>query len=297
VTSYRDAEGTTSAITYDLLGRKKTTSDGKSTQTFGYNANTGFLTSLEDSVGTFTASYDPDGNLTRELLPNGHELRLQYDETRDVVDRAYVKTQNCSSGCTALDFSGRKSIHDQWLHLDGTAGTEGSTGTRDYTYDAAGRLTESRAQPAGRGCTVRRYGYDGDSNRTLQKKNARLSDGSCDTSATSTAPDHTYDAADRLTPASASDAGIAYDDFGRTTTLPGSDAGGGNLSISYYVNDMTASLGQGSDTRSFTLDPAGRHREMSASGVGQDEVYHYSDNSDSPAWIANPGTRCPGHAA
>ena len=70
-TQYTDADGNTSKTTYDLEGRPATVFDGKGTQTFGYDETSGLLTTLEDSaVGTFTATYNADGAMTEEGLPN-----------------------------------------------------------------------------------------------------------------------------------------------------------------------------------------------------------------------------------
>ena len=67
---YTDADGNTSKTTYDLLGRPVTINDGKGTQTFGYDATSGLLVAMEDSAaGTFTASYDADGKMVEQGLP------------------------------------------------------------------------------------------------------------------------------------------------------------------------------------------------------------------------------------
>jgi hypothetical protein len=56
-------------------------SEGKGTQTFNYDTSIdprGLATSLADSAaGTFTARYDPDGNLVTQGNPNGFEERCR----------------------------------------------------------------------------------------------------------------------------------------------------------------------------------------------------------------------------
>jgi RHS repeat-associated protein len=47
---------------------------------------------------------------------------------------------------------------------------------------------------------------------------------------------------------------------------------------------MVATQTQGTATRSWTLDPAGRLRQATASGTST-RLNHYDDSSDSPAWI------------
>ena len=55
-----------------------------------------------------------------------------------------------------------------------------------------------------------------------------------------TTDDETYDSADRVT-----STGYAYDTQGDITTTPSANAGGtGNLTASYYANDMLASQTQ-----------------------------------------------------
>jgi RHS repeat-associated protein len=108
-------------------------------------------------------------------------------------------------------------------------------------------------------------------------------DGSCPPPTTMTRTTHSYDAADRLQPGGVH-AGLTYDAFSRTTTLPASDAGGTAASIGYYVTDMVATQTQGTATRSWTLDPAGRLRAATASG-SPTRTNHYAGSEDSPSWI------------
>jgi hypothetical protein len=96
LTSYQDADSTSPATTtYDLLDRPATVSDGKGTQTLTYDTSIdprGLATSLADSAaGTFTARYDPDGNLTTQGYPNGMEARTTIDPTGSPTELAYVK--------------------------------------------------------------------------------------------------------------------------------------------------------------------------------------------------------------
>ena len=117
------------------------------------------------------------------------------------------------------------SIHGQWLEPDEHAST------KTYTYDAAGRLTQVQNTPAGKGCTTRIYAYDEDTNRTsLTTANQRK--GECATEG-GTKENHTYDTADRLT-----DTGTTYNTFGDITSLPAADAGGIELTSTYYVDNQ-----------------------------------------------------------
>ena len=73
--TYTDPSGNQSTYTYDIMNRVATLNDGKGTQTYTYQATSderGLLTSISDTAaGTFTGTYDADGNLTDQHLPTG----------------------------------------------------------------------------------------------------------------------------------------------------------------------------------------------------------------------------------
>jgi RHS repeat-associated protein len=276
VTSYLDADGNTSTTTYDFLGRPVTMGDGKGTQTFTYDATSGLLVKLEDSAaGTFTASYDADGNLVERSLPNGLAAKTTYDETGAPVHLSYEKTVNCLTECTWLDFDVEESIHGQWLNHTSTLSSQ------QYSYDKAGRLTVVKDTPKGGSCTTRTYAYDANSNRTSLVTRQPGIGGICDTTSAGTTQNYSYDAADRLT-----GGGIAYDSHGRITSLPSAYAGGSTLTTSYYTNDLVQSQTQSGITNTYELDATLRQRRRVQSGSQSGtEVYHYAGGSDSPAWI------------
>lgn len=272
---YVDADGIASSTTFDLLGRIATTSDGKGTQTRYYNAASGLLVALEDSeAGTFTASYDADGNLIEQGLPNGLVEEVGYDVTGDSSGLSYTKAVGCSEDCTWIDEDVERSIHGQILSQASL------TSSHEYSYDQAGRLKLVEETPDGGSCTTRAYGYDANSNRTSMVTRNPGIGGVCDTSSEGTVESYTYDSADRLT-----GEGIAYDGFGRITSLPGKYAGGGTLTTSFYSNEMPATQSQGGITNKYHLDSGGRIRErVQSGGTGESEVLHYEGHTDSPAW-------------
>lgn len=275
--SYTDADGTTSTTDFDLLGRPVSASDGKGTQSFTYDSVTGDLTAVADSpAGTFTAGYDADGRITSLGYPGGIVAATAYDAAGQPTGLSYTKTTNCSSGCVWLQETAAYSALGQ---MRSDAGTQGD---RAYAYDKAGRLVEARDTPAGQGCTIRTYGYDADSNRTSLQARAPGAGGACDPAAAPTTKSSSYDAADRLITA-----GTAYDAFGRATAVPGTDAGGAPITASYYANDLAASAGQGTEARAWSLDPLRRVRTETATGAqAADRTFHYTSDSDSPAWSA-----------
>jgi YD repeat-containing protein len=168
--TYTDASGNQSTYTYDLMNRVATLNDGKGTQTYTYQTSTderGRLTSVVDSAaGTFTGTYDADGNLTDQHLPNGLDQCTTYDMTDQPTERIYQSGGSCGAGgtTTKLDYTALDSIHGQWLTSSGPSST-GNAASEAYTYDAAGRLSQVQDTLAGQ-CTTRQYGYDADTNRT-----------------------------------------------------------------------------------------------------------------------------------
>ncbi|MGN6662804.1 MAG: RHS repeat domain-containing protein [Solirubrobacterales bacterium] len=273
-TSYEDADGNKATVTYDLMGRPVTTTDGKGSQTATYDSVTGLLTKLEDSAaGTFTASYDADGNMVKRTLPDGLTAETTYNSTDTPTALTYTKASNCGESCTWLSFGLEDSIAGQILKETGTLGTH------EYKYDKDGRLTEAKETPTGGSCTTRLYEYDQDSNRLKKTTRAAELGGLCATSG-GTEQKYAYDAADRLTGSE-----IVYDSFGRITKLPGAYAGGKTLETSYFSNEMVASQSQNGVTNTFELDASGRQRQrLQAGGLMGTEIFHYDGSSDAPAW-------------
>jgi RHS repeat-associated protein len=273
---YTDADGNTSTTTYNLDGQLATTADAKGSQKYGYDSVSGLLTTLEDSsAGIFTAAYDADGNMTEEGLPDGILAKTTYDEADEPTSLTYTKT-----GCEKCTFEEKEgsSIYGQVLT------DENNQGTRQYSYDKAGRLTWAKETPQGGACTTRQYLYDSDSNRT--KLTTRGPSGVCDTSSEGTSQSYKYDAGDRLEGEE-----VTYDPFGRITKLPGKYAGGGTLETSFFSNNMTAIQTQGGVTNTYELDAMGRQRQrIQTGGVKGTEIFHYDGPSDGIAWTEREGT-------
>jgi RHS repeat-associated protein len=279
-TSYEDADGNKAEVTFDLMGRPVTTTDGKGSQTATYDSVTGLLTKLEDSAaGTFTASYDADGNLIKRTLPDGLTAETTYNSTDAPTGLTYTKASACGESCTWLNFGLEDSINGQILKETSTQGTH------EYGYDKAGRLVSAQETPTGGSCTTRLYEYDKDSNRTKMTTRSPEIGGACSSSG-GTSQSYTYDAADRLTGSE-----IVYDSFGRITKLPGAYAGGKTLETGYFSNEMVASQSQGGVTNTFGLDASGRQRQrLQEGGLMGTEVFHYDGGSDAPTWTERGST-------
>ncbi|HTD09344.1 MAG TPA: SMP-30/gluconolactonase/LRE family protein [Solirubrobacteraceae bacterium] len=273
-TAYKDADGNTSTTEYDIDGREMATNDGKGTQTLTYDPTTGFLTKLVDSAaGTFTGAYDVEGNLVTAGYPNGMNVVHLYNATDRETGIEYIKTTHCTSGCTWFSQSETPSIHGQTLSQTSTLSSQG------YTYDAGGRLTRVQDTPVGAGCTTRVYALEEETNITSLTTRAPGSEGKCATEG-GTAVNHSYDSANRLI-----DTGIAYDAFGDITKLPAGDAGGAELTSTFYADETLASQTQSGETIGYHRDPQGRPRQAIATGKTSSTItMHYADGGTTPAW-------------
>ncbi len=274
--SYQDADSNTTNYTYDLLDRVSTVNDGKATTTYTYNdvgaEKRGLPTTISDTaVGTFTATYDKDGQLATQTYPGGLAATYTYDEAGEPTNLVYAK----SSGFWPASPTSYN-IHGQQTK------TAGLFQSSSYGYDAAGRLTQAMTGELS-GCTKRNYTYDADTNRTqlATTQPSEQSEG-CPPTGSTTTTNYTYDASDRLT-----DTGNTYDAFGRTTATPAGQSPNGNATtLGYYVNDRVNTIASNGTTLTYNLDPNRRVRTWSSSADSQTHTNHYTDDSDSPAWIS-----------
>ena len=281
VTSYTDADGNTTVTRYDVDGRRETTEDGKGTQTYAYDPQSGYLSGITDTaLGTLTAKYDVEGNLLTESYPNGLTVHDSYDPTGQRVGLEDVKTSNCSTNCTWFTERLQPSIRGQWRSRTSTFGSE------QYTYDNAERLTEVHDTPATEGCTVRVYTYDADTNMSSLTTRGPAPEGKC-ASTGGTTEKHTFDEADRL-----NDPGVTYNDAGAMTTVSAADAGSSALTASYFASGQTATVSQGGVARTYRLDPSGRVRDIVSSGESEGEmILHFQGpGGTTPAWSTEPSS-------
>ncbi len=284
---YVDAEGNISTTSYDILSRPLVEGDPKSTRTNSYDGVTGDLSALTDSglsgAGNFAAVRDAEGRITSEAMPGGLAKSTVYDTAGNVTSLTYTRTADCSTGCNWLVNTAEYNIHGQMVAQDGLPTQSGGSTSQKFGYDGVGRLSEVKDTVSGQ-CETRRYEFDADSNRTATKTYTPGSGGACSTSGSPTTKSNSFDSADRIT-----NAGYEYDAFGRTTKVPQVDAGGtGDMNATYYANDLARSITQNGKTQTLDLDPMLRARTKTKSGGWSGtETYAYSDDSDSPAWIAD----------
>jgi RHS repeat-associated protein len=272
--SYTDADGNTSTAEWDIDGRPEKTNDGKGTQTFSYDTTSGFLTKLLDSAaGTFTANYDLEGSPLSEGYPNGMTAYYTLNQLGARTALEYKKTTHCSENCVWFSDAAIPSIHGQWLEQTSTLSHQ------TYEYNNAGVLTQVQNTPAGKGCTTHGYANDPDTSRTSLTMHEPNAKGECSSEA-GTSESHTLDSADRLI-----DPGVGYNALGDITALPAADAGGFELTSSFYADNQLQSLTQNGETIGYNPDPAGRTRETVATGkTTQDLILHYAGGGSSPAW-------------
>jgi RHS repeat-associated protein len=274
VKEYSDADGNVAKTTYDLDGRPVSVADNKGSQTLSYDPISGLAIKLEDSgAGTFTASYDANGSMVEEALPNGLNAKTSYDPAGQPTTRTYTKTSACGASCTWFSEQITRSVFGQVVSANSTSAND------TFAYDRAGRLLESRETPTGGGCTVRIYAYDVDSNRTELTSRSPGAGGVCAASGGSVQKQE-YDTADRL-----EGEGLVYDGFGRVTSLPAKFAGGSTLTATYFANDLVSSQTQSGVSNSYELDASVRQRaRLQSGGLEGSEVFHYDEGSDVPAW-------------
>jgi RHS repeat-associated protein len=273
--SYEDADGNLTKVTYDLLGRRQSMSDNKGSQTLRYDPVSGYLVELQDSaVGTLTAHYDADGHITERTLPDGLSAKTTYNAAGEPMALAYTKASACGASCTWFGEQLERSVFGQVVLNTNSMAKDG------YVYDPAGRIIEAQETPTGGSCTTRKYEYDSDFNRRAMFTRSPGPGGICvDTGGTKTT--YSYDTADRLI-----DSGVKYDAWGRTTKLPAGDAGGKELTTSYFGNDMIAIQSQGGVTNTFQLDASLRQRQRLQGGGGLEgvEVFHYDGPGGTASW-------------
>jgi YD repeat-containing protein len=196
-------------------------------------------------------------------LPNGVVTTTGYDTSLGYLN----SLTNVAGGGTHLS---------DWSYQEDLAGrittdTHVNVRTRAYTYDNAGRLTQTVE-----GATTRLYAYDANTNRCALGS-------SCPTSN----PAWTYDEADRITK-SPQATSYSYDaQSGELLSATRTD--GKTEVITYDANHHAKTINDGTTTVTETLAPSGRviRRVVTATAGGlvlEDVKYGYDDASDSPAY-------------
>jgi RHS repeat-associated protein len=196
--SYTDENATITRTTYDQAGRATATYRTFSGQAesqltaLAYASATARLASITEYASgtgrTTSFTYDDAGKLLSATRPNGVVTTNTFDANRGWLNSiSNIKNANELSPWTYT------------RNPSGKVASEATTGrTRNFTFDAAGRLTRTVE-----GATTRNYSFDADSNRC----------------STSTACDgsYSYNNADQIT-ASPFATGYQYDPHGNLTS-------------------------------------------------------------------------------
>ncbi|MFK4082827.1 DNRLRE domain-containing protein [Kribbella sp. NPDC020789] len=285
MTSYQDADGNVSTTTYDLLDRPATTFDGQANRTYGYDYR-GLLTSVTDShAGTYTGTYNADGQLLTENWPNGIKVETRYDESGDRAGITYSKPGCASGDCVLFSEQTTNTAHGQ------TARRVSTLSSQVYRQDAAGRVTAVE-EMVGEKCVTRTYGFSPASDRMTSAEYGPAADGGCQTTTPAASRTWTYDSANRVTTA-----GYGYDALGRTTTVPAIDTGApaaGNVTATYRADELVDTVTQGGRTTGYTIDVTGeRVRSWTDNSTGEvvRNVQHFDEDGDSPAWTQEGADR------
>ena len=282
--SYTDAAGATTTYEYEPEGneRLKRISDPTGSQLYTYNPTSGLREQLVDSTaGTFTANYDVEGRLTSETYPNNMTARYTYNPLGATVGLEYIKNAHCAKACPETWYEDKitPAIGGETLQQTSTLAKEA------YSYDTAGRLTETQETPTGKPCTSRLYAYDDESNRlTLTTRQAT---GETCAPNGGTSENHAYDTANRL-----ADPGLAYEELGNITSTPAADAGGHQITSSFYIDNQVATQAQNGETLSYNYDPEGRTLETTSQGkTTGTTVTHYPGPGEAVSWLSETSER------
>ena len=299
--SFTDADGGQTTSHFDSHGRVDSASEilgGVTLRTtaLAYDAGTehrGLLTSstISGLGGAFSGSYDAGGSLVTQTFPNGIMQSWTTDEAGDRTAVAYTK-----GGTAWFADSAQSNIFGQWrIHA-------GLPSSQAYAYDDAGRLisvqdSAPNIDATAIDCFTRQYAFAGtagaNGNRTSLTSFSPDANHNCQTTTAASTVTNTFDAVDRLSSTGRA-SGLAYDAFGRITTLPAalttaSGAGGSAVSNAFYVNDLVSSQVSGTVTRTWQLDATQqRFRTYTDNSTGSTvtKTNHFSDAAeDTPSWV------------
>jgi YD repeat-containing protein len=291
LTSYTDAEGSTTKYSYDADGRVEEMSEPKGSQSYTYNTTTGFLEKLQDNgsegktgAGMFAATYGVAGEMLTEGYPNGMTAKYTYNTIGQATNLEYEKRTSCSEKC--VWFSDTEAFGPK-----GEAAYQASTlSSEKYSYNEAGQLTQTQETPVGgKGCITRLYGYNEASGERESLTTREPNEKEECTTEGGAVEGHFYDAAGRLL-----DPGVTYDALGNMTKVPALDAGGQAITSSFYVDNQTAVQEQDEKNISYTYDPAGRAmiamtKTKSSSSA---TISHYAGPGNALTWTCEEAGEC-----
>jgi RHS repeat-associated protein len=309
-TSETNANGETTAFTYDLAGNRLTLTDPESnTTTWAYD-NLNRVTSETNELNAARYfSYDSIGNLIQKIDRDGRYTQYEYDNLYRRTEERWLDPTDDTTVIHTLN----------WTYDAASQLTEASDSFADYdySYDALGRATSIAATLAGLTPTVTlAQQFDANSRRTqLAATIGTTADFQ---------NDYTFDALNRLTQITQQDVAggntvadkrvdLAYladgqfDEINRYASLDTSEFvaksqygydGTGRLTSLSHVQGATTFAGYGwtydaanritsftnsqhtSEDAAYSYDDAGQLTDADRSGTANDEAYTFDDNGN-----------------
>ncbi len=274
-------DGTTaSTFTYTILGQLASASMGSlgyADYAWGLDGNMvnrtwGSSTATTPTTGAMVGTYSYDRAkrpATLSLVRNG--------SSADTISRTYDRASNVASETQTLGTAG------------GTGSVLASSGTENYTYDAANRVTAS-SLTVGSTSETRTYTYDADSNRRSVIENNvatayyfyDATDAVITKNTTNTAP---------TVGTACGSLGFCYDAQGDLTASSPSTPDSSAIVATTYTYDPAGHLTglvAGSQTIGYAIDALGRHRSQTISG--STTTYGYVGTSDSIVSMSATGS-------
>jgi RHS repeat-associated protein len=249
-------------------------------------------------VTPVTEETDPDTGETTWTpgTPRADQPWLSWSRRYDVAGRVTAEWNGAGTA-----YEGIPGVTDP-SDIEAPSVGQGLAADKRYLYDFAGRLTRVDDRTAAdtgitldpdtggdpqAPCVRREYSFDKNGNRT-KLKTSSSNGGDCFYATLDSEVDYAYDALDR--PLKASDGtDYVYDSFGRQTLIPEADApvnDAGDISVTYFDDDLAKTISQDGITTSFELDALAR-RTTSTITNNPTVVRHYGDDTDNPAWTTN----------
>ncbi len=266
-----DHRGTTT-YAYDLQGRLTSVASPEGSVGYGYDAASR-LTSLTTAAGTTAYVRDALGRISQVTDPDGGIYAIARDSagrvsaltypngvietfTRDAAGRAMSVTVADALGTVLASHTAQRDVAGRITVLDDVFdGVVGAADvSRDFGYDAAGRLTQVISNATGSSSTVD-YTLDGLGNRAS-------------TSTDGTVVASTVNDLDQLTTQGSN--AFTYDDAGRLTAATG-PAGTSTFAWSSQGELLSAATPAG--TVDYAYDTDGNVTTRTETGVAVDFVY------------------------
>jgi YD repeat-containing protein len=254
VVSYTDANGNTTATTYDQPGRVTsscfTPSGGSScasTMSTSYDSHGRVANDSYNGTVADTPAYDSDSDLTGASYGNGTSLSYTYDPEGRTTAESFKQ-----SGGTGL-FSDTDVLSQagdvQSDTEDGPGG--GQFGAATYTYDTAGRLVTANGDGQDLSYTYASSGGCGTLNGAgLNSDRTSMSDTNLSTNA-ETNTTYCYGNNDQLTSYTATGSGPVTPGY---DTTDGNTASLGNESFTYDAQDQVVSITSSTQTITYARD-------------------------------------------